>query len=104
VSSCHFDRRPPHGSPHSNISPLFVLHDAGPLICSHVIDQIITAIAKKFNDTLSLYNIIWDCNTNSSSIALVATPKGHPHPEDTPPRRNTNMTSETRKFNTGLWE
>jgi hypothetical protein len=65
-------------SPHSNRSPLFVLHDAGPLICSHVIDQIITAIAKKFNDTLSLYNIIWDCNINSSSIALVATPKGHP--------------------------
>jgi hypothetical protein len=66
-------------SPHSNISPLFVLHDAGPLSCSHVIDQIITAIAKNFNDTLfSLCNIIWDCNINSSSIALVATPKGHP--------------------------
>jgi hypothetical protein len=65
-------------SPHSNISPLFVRHDAGPLIYSHAIDQIITTIAKKFNDTLSLYNIIWDCNTNSSSIALVATPKGHP--------------------------
>ena len=66
-------------SPHSNSSPLFVLHDAGPLICSHVIDQIINAIAKKFNDTLPLFNInCWDCNINSSSIALVATPKGHP--------------------------
>jgi hypothetical protein len=65
-------------SPHSNSSPLFVLHDAGPLICSHVIDQIINAIAKKFNDTLPLFNIIWDCNISSSSIDLVATPKGHP--------------------------
>jgi hypothetical protein len=26
-------------SPHSNSSPLFVLHDAGPLICSHEIDH-----------------------------------------------------------------
>jgi hypothetical protein len=43
-------------SPHSKISPLFVPHNAGPLICSHVIDQIITAIAKQINDTILLLN------------------------------------------------
>jgi hypothetical protein len=64
---------------HSNISPLFVLHDADPLSCSHVIDQIITTIAKNsMTHSPSIISSGTDCNINSSSIALVAIPKGHP--------------------------
>ena len=59
-------------------SPLLVPHDVGSHIAARAIEQLINAIAKKFNDLVSLYNIVWDSNINSSSIASEAVPKDHP--------------------------